>query len=386
MLSRFRKSNALHNRRALWAALLAPAALLLLAPGCSKETAAKTETVAPPLPVKITRVEPRPVEQLVEITGNLVSAVTVDVKTEVPGRLVSLLKDEGDFVGKGELVARLDDSNPILGVRQAEANLETTAAALERASVAEEHARIEDARARNLIKSGGITERDQQAAEMALKDAKAQVRLIEAQIAQARQAVDIAKKRLSDCSVYSPISGEVESKRVNQGTYLDSGAVLLRIVDNQRLELESYVASSELARLKEGQTVRFSVSAYPETFEARIKTISPAVESINRSIQVKGTVPNPARKLKTGMFVRGWIVTGVRPDSYLVPADAVWRQPSQPPFVFVVEQDVARKRQVATGLEQPGGVEVTGGLKPGDVVVTEQYLELADGSRVTPLS
>jgi RND family efflux transporter MFP subunit len=373
--------------RVVWAALVVPIVLILTSSGCSRETAsAKTENAAPMLSVKTVRVEPRPVEQLVEITGNLVSAVTVDVKTEVPGRLVSLLKDEGDYVGKGEIVARLDDSNAILGVRQAEANLETIIAALERAKVAEEHARIEDERARNLIKSGGITERDQQAAEMALKDARAQLRLIEAQIAQARQAVDIAKKRLSDCSVYSPISGEVEAKRVNQGTYLDGGAVLLRIVDNQRLELESYVASSELARLKEGQTVRFSVSAYPETFEARVKTISPAVESINRSIMVKATVPNAARKLKTGMFVRGWIVTGVKPDSFLVPADAVWRRPSQPPFVFVVEQDTAHKRQVATGSEQPDGIEITQGLKSGEVVVTEQYLELADGSRVAPLS
>ena len=62
---------------------------------------------------------------------------------------------------------------------------------------------------------------------------------------------------------------------------------------------------------------------------------------------------------------------------------AVWRRVGQASFVYVVEQDRARRREVKLGLEQPQAIEVAAGLKPGEVVVAEQNLELADGASVT---
>ncbi|MFB3904999.1 MAG: efflux RND transporter periplasmic adaptor subunit [Acidobacteriota bacterium] len=354
---------------------------------CAREAVSAKTEAPPPLPVRTVRLQAKPLEHRVEVTGTLISTVAVDIKTEVQGRLMSVTKEEGDFVQNGELVAVQNEENPKLGLQQAEANLETAIAALERVKVVEEHARIEDERAKNLLKSGGITDRDFQAAQMALNDAKAQRRLAEAQIEQARQAVAVARKRLDDCRVYSPISGEIERKYLNQGSYVDGGAVLYHVVDNQRLELEMFVSSNDLGQLKEGQVVRFSVPSYPgEAFEGRIKTINPAVQAASRSISVRASVPNPARKLKAGMFARGWIVTGIQTEGYMVPPNAVWRRANLAPFVFVVEQGTAHKREVTLGLEQPEGIEITQGLKPGDEVVTEQYMELADGSRVAPQS
>ncbi len=359
----------------------------LLLSGCSRATVTAKSEAAPPLPVKTVTLQSKPLEHRVDVTGTLISTVAVDIKTEVQGRLMSVLKEEGDFVQKGELVALQNEANPKLGLQQAEANLETAVAALERVKVMEEHARIEDDRAQNLVKSGGITDRDFQAAQMALNDAKAQRRLAEAQIAQARQAVAISQKRLDDCRVYSPISGEIERKYLNQGSYVDVNALLYHVVDNQRLELEIFVSSNDLGRIRDGQLVRFSVPSYPsEAFEARIKTINPAVQAASRSISVRAVVPNTGRKLKAGMFARGWIVTGIQRDGYMVPANAVWRRANQAPFVFVIEQGIAHKREVTIGLEQPEGIEITQGLKPGDQIVTEQYIELADGSRVAPQS
>ncbi len=373
--------------RQLSAVVLISLIPLFLLSGCAREALSAKSEAPPPLPVQTAKLQAKPLEHRVDVTGTLISTVAVDIKTEVQGRLMSVLKEEGDFVQKGELVALQNEDNPKLGLEQAEANLETAVAALERVKVMEEHARIEDERAQNLLKSGGITDRDFQAAQMALNDAKAQHRLAEAQIAQARQAVATAKKRLDDCRVYSPISGEIERKYLNQGSYVDVNALLYHVVDNQRLEFEMFVSSDDLGRLKEGQLVRFTVPSYPgEAFQARIKTINPAVQAASRSISVRATVPNPARKLKAGMFARGSIVTGIQPDGYMVPANAVWRRANQAPFVFVVEQGTAHKREVTIGLEQPEGIEITQGLKPGDEVVTEQYMELADGSRVAPQS
>jgi len=372
------------GRAAPLAGLGVALAAMLLAAACSKE-AAKSVTAAPALAVRTVRVEPRPLERTVDITGSLVSSVAVDVKTEFAGRPVTMLKREGDPVSKGELLAQLDDTNARLSLGQARAAVEVAQAALERAKVAEDHARQELERAQNLLKSGGITDRDFQTAQVADRDARAQVKLSEAQVEQAKQSVALAEKHLRDCRIISPISGEVERKVLNPGGWLDGNALLYRLVDNQRLELETYVASSELGGVKKGQKVHFTVAAYPgEAFEGAITNISGAVDMQNRSAPLRAAVPNPKGKLKAGMFVKGRIITATKPGAIVVPADAVWRRSGQVPYVYVVVNNEAKKREVKTGQEEAEGIEITSGLAAGETVILEQNLELAEGVKIAP--
>ncbi|HUU13218.1 MAG TPA: efflux RND transporter periplasmic adaptor subunit, partial [Terriglobia bacterium] len=237
----------------------------------------------------------------------------------------------------------------------------------------------------NLMRSGGITQRDHDQAQVAIRDAQAQVKLAEAQVEQVRQAVAIAEKRLSDCRIVAPVAGEIERKFLNPGSYVDTMTLVYRVVDNQRLELEAYVASAEIGAVEKGQKIRFGVQTFPgEEFEASVLTVSPAVQPQNRSVMVRAAVPNPTGKFKAGMFVKGRLVTGVKPGAIVVPRDAVWRRVGQPAHVFVVEESQARRREVKLGTEMPEEIEIASGLNPGDAVVAEQNLELAEGVRVTP--
>ena len=122
----------------------------------------------------------------VPFSGTLRSQSVVDVKTEVGGRLISVYFEEGDFVKKDRLLAEIDPVNYRLAYDQAAAALAVAEAGLERAKVAVEHARTEKERADNLLRTGGITQKDHQAAETGVKDAESQARLAEAQIGQAR--------------------------------------------------------------------------------------------------------------------------------------------------------------------------------------------------------
>lgn len=378
----FKKFPAAFVARA--AAGLALVALVELGTvSCSRE-AART-AAPPPLAVRVARVESRPLEITLDVTGSLVSSVAVDVKTEFAERLASMLKQAGDRVAQGELIAQLDDANARLALGQARASLEVAQAAEDRAKVGAEHARTEFERAQNLLKTGGITDRDLQAAQMAQRDAQAQVKFAEAQVEQARQTAAVAEKHLRDCRIISPISGEVERKALNPGGWVDGNALLYHLVDNQRLELDTFVASSDLANVKAGQTLRFTVAAYPgEDFAAKIINISAAVDMLNRSAPLRAAVPNPNGKLKAGMFVKGRIVTGVVAQAMVVAPEAVWRRAGQAPYVYVVEGQQARKREVKLGREEPAGLEVTDGLRAGETVVLEQNLELAEGVALAP--
>jgi RND family efflux transporter MFP subunit len=355
--------------------------LLTFFPGCSKQDA--KPAAVPTLNVKTIHLEPRTLEEFVDITGSLVSSVAVDVKTEFAGRIITLRKQEGDVVSQGELLAQLDDTNARLSVGQARANLEVAQAALDRTRVNEEHAKTEQERAQNLLRSGGITDKDLLAAQVASRDARAQVKLGEAQVEQAKQMLAMAQKHLNDCRMVSPITGMVERKPLNPGSYVDVMALVYRLVDNQRLELETPVASSDMGRLAKGQVIRFNVAPFPgEQFTAALQTMSSGVQTQNRSVLVRASVSNPTGKLKAGMFAKGRIVVGKKLNALVVPADAVWRHIGEPSFVYVVEQNLARKREIQLGLEQSDSIEVVKGLKPGDWVVAEQSLDLAEGVRI----
>jgi RND family efflux transporter MFP subunit len=359
---------------------------LLFFSGCGrKETPPVSASEASPVRVNVLDVKPESFTTTVAVTGNLVSNTRVDVKAETIGRVVRFPKEEGDAVAVGEPVVWVDDENYQLAVRQAESSVKVAEASLERIRVLEGHSKSELERARNLVKSGGITDKDLKAAELADQDARAQVSLAQAQLDQARAALSVARKRLNDTIIRAPVAGEIQHKFVNAGAYVEAPTPVFTLVDNRRLELESPVPSSELATIRAGQKATFSVNSYPGTlFEGRVIDINPAVDAQTRSAKVRIQVNNSSGRLKAGMFTQGEILTGVDSQAIVIPASAVYRddRAAKESFVFVVENDKAVRRPVRIGRERDTQLEIVAGLKSGDLMVTEQSIELADGVRV----
>lgn len=103
----------------------------------------------------------------------------------------------------------------------------------------------------------------------------------------------------------APISGIVVQKNVNEGDYLKTGQPLFRIVDLNTLWLRLEAYESDLAWLRFGQSVAFSVEAFPgETFQGQITFIDPELNRKTRTVSIRVNVPNADGKLKPGMFAR----------------------------------------------------------------------------------
>ncbi len=364
------------------------AAAVMLAAGCKKkETEASAPTAAPPVPVSVIEVRTEPLPLTIAVTGTLVSNARVDVKAEIIGRLLRFPKEEGDSVAAGEAVAWVDPENYQLAVRQAQAAVQVAEAGLERTRVMAAHNQSELERARNLIKSGGITDKDLRAAEMAQQDAQAQVQLGQAQIDQARAALAVAQKKLKDTTIVSPVAGAIEKKYINSGAYVEAPTMVFTVVDNQRLELDSPVPSAQLGQIKSGQKATFRVSSFPGViFNGQVIEVNPAVDALTRSAKVRISVDNSSRRLKTGMFAEGEIMAGVAQSAIVVPAAAIYRAEgtTSGAYVFVAESNKAVRRNVKIGRETDSKLEITDGLKPGDLLVAQQRIELADGVRVEP--
>ena len=129
----------------------------------------------------------------------------------------------------------------------------------------------------------------------------------------------------------------------------------------------------------------FSVNSYPGvSFEGGVIEINPMVEIETRSAKVRVRIPNAGGRLKAGMFAEGEILTGVIANAVVVPADAVYRddRSAKTSYVFVVAGGKAARRAVRIGRERGTRLEIVEGLRPGDEVIGEQNIEIAEGVRV----
>lgn len=373
----------------IFVAAAAFAAAMLLA-ACRTQEAKSTTTSSEPAPVAapLLKVDTQTFVATVPLTGTLVSNARVDVKAETIGKITRFDKEEGDPVAAGEAVVWVNDENFQLSLRQAETVVKVAEAGLERAKLLETHGRSELERAENLLKSGGITDKDLKAAQIAAQDADAQVTVAAAQLEQARAALDLARKHLRDTVIQSPVSGVIQKKFVNKGAYVEAPTAVFTVVDNSRLELESPVASSDLASINPGQRVTFRVNSYPgTTFEGRVVEIAPAVETETRSAKVRIQVVRSAGKLKAGMFAEGEILTGSNAQAIVIPSAAAYRddRSAKSSYVFVLDNGKAARRNVRIGRERDGQLEIVEGLKPGDTLVAAQSIEIAEGVRIQAL-
>jgi membrane fusion protein, multidrug efflux system len=324
----------------------------------------------------------------VGISGSLRTLSTVEIKPEVGGRLIATYFKEGDMVNKDRLIAEIDPINYQLAYDQAMATLAVAQAGLEKARVSAEHAQTEKTRSDNLLASGGITQRDHQAAVTGVKEADMQVRLAEAQCGQAKAAVAIAEKALKDCKIFAPAQGQVQKKFFDKGSLLSPGVPLCTLVDNSQLELECVIPSHQLASIRLGQRASFSTPTFGDRkFEGTVFAINPTIESDNRSVKLLVTISNPGGELRGGMYARGNITTGREANALVIPRDSLIAEMEQNDVgsVYVVREGKAHRIPIQIGGSQQDKVLVRKGLSEGDIVITEIGPSLKEGTAVRVL-
>lgn len=178
-------------------------------------------------------------------------------------------------------------------------------------------------------------------------------------------------------ALHSPVDGVVVTKQVNEGDYLKTGQPLYTIVDLSQLWLYLNAYESDLAWLKVGQLVQFTVKSYPgESFEGSIEFIEPEIDAKTRTIPIRVIVPNPNNRLKPGMFATAIAEAPMNTTDappLLVPASAVLRTGKRA-VVYIQKTDTERPtfegREIVLGPRAGDHFIVAEGLVEGEHVVT----------------
>ncbi|HEV7669021.1 MAG TPA: efflux RND transporter periplasmic adaptor subunit [Thermoanaerobaculia bacterium] len=227
----------------------------------------------------------------VEATGELVSPVQSELAVRMPGRVGKMYVDEGARVRKGQPLLTLETQYLALEV-------ERSTAEVARAAAAAGDAKRDLERKRDLLAKGSVAQAAFDRSESAASGA-------DAAVLAAKATRDLARQRLEDAVLRSPIDGVVAEKRTDVGERMGEATIAFVIVQTSPLKLRFRLPERYLASVKIGQEVEASVDPYPgETFRGRVKTIGGVVESATRTVAVETEFANGDGRLKPGLFAR----------------------------------------------------------------------------------
>jgi RND family efflux transporter MFP subunit len=302
------------------------------------------------------------------ISGELRAAREATVRAEVGGSMLQVTVDEGESVRRGAVLGRIEAATLENARRSAETAVKSAQAQLE---VAEREA----ARTEQLVAAGALARRD-------LEVARSDVTAAEAQLADARSRLVTANKQVGDTVLRAPFDGVVADRMVNTGDVVTNGAELFKIIDPSSMRLEAAVPSEELAQLRVGAAVEFSVRGYGQPFTGRIDRISPQADAATRQVPIFVSIPNSGGRLVAGLFAEGRVVTAAA-EGLVVPLNAVNTSQGDP-WVLRAAGGTTEKVPVKLGLrdDRTEKVQILAGVTEGDALLRGAAQGIAPGTRV----
>jgi membrane fusion protein (multidrug efflux system) len=230
-------------------------------------------------------------------TGELISPVRSELAVKMPGRVSRMMVEEGSRVSKGQPVLELETDYVRLNLQRAEADVA-------RAKAAEDDARRDLERKKDLIAKDSIPRATYDRSQSAYDQAQAARQSAAAQSAMFRQ-------QLADAVLRSPIDGVVAEKRTDVGQRLGDATVALVIAQTSPLKLRFRVPERYLASVHKGQTVKATVDPYPgQVFEGKVTVTGGVIDSATRSLVVETEFANRDGKLRPGLFARVELTPG----------------------------------------------------------------------------
>lgn len=289
----------------------------------------------------------------VEALGTSFSNESVVITANVAERVTEILFEDGQTVEEGQLLVAMRRDEQKAELAAAEAVLTERRTAYERA--------------REL-------ERRQFTATAQMEERLAALR-------QAEANRDAAASRLADREIRAPFSGIVGLRNISLGTRVSPGDRITTLDDLDPIKLDFTVPAAYLSSITPGLEIVATTTALPEReFRGEIHSVSTQVDRVTRSITARALIDNADHALKPGLLMTVQLLKNPRravviPEEALVPLGTA-------NFVFVVEEDTAFRREVQTGARRPGEVEILGGLREGERVVTHGTMRLRDGQKV----
>lgn len=383
----------------------------------------------PPVTVQAGTARKGAITRIVTGGGKLQAATEVKLSSNITGDLVELSIREGDRVVAGQLLGRIDARRYSAQLAQAEGARNSAAADVQVQRVKAEALAAELKRVAALAATQNASAAELERAQADLDGARAQASAAEQRLAQADAALREARHQFSLTSITSPMDGIVTQRLKQVGERVRgsdfSEDVIMVIATLSKMEMKAEIGEHEVVYVKEGDLADVEIDAFPDRkFKAQVVEVARNATVKNAGTEqevttfiVRMAFTEAVPGALPGMSAQASVSTDTREDAVVVPISALTVRPEKdlkqgpaptdqaaaapppPPVpgkkvrkeplkkvVFVVQDGVARLRQVETGLASDTEIEIVSGVQPGEQVVDGPYRvlskDLSDGKPV----
>lgn len=357
-------------------------------------------------------VQRRDLVTTVATTGKVTPMVGAEVRvgSRISGRVERLLANIGDVVGAGQVIAELERSDLLAELAQRRAEVEIAEvrlssvkalgpkeilkaeASLADAEANSELAQVEFSRHSALLKDGLVSRqtvdsarREKEVTEARVEVAQRELELArerfaedsksaEAQVNQARAAVDVIEAQLAYATIRAPIPGVISSVSTQEGETVAAGLnspTFVTIIDLGKLQVDAFVDETDIGRIRVGQRATFTVDSYPDKdFHGSVMAIYPKAVIIDNVVyyDVVLNIDEPLTgRLRPEMTTNVSVEQEARRGVLAVPARAVTREQGKQ-VVYVRRGGQAVPQPVELGRKDSQWVEIVEGLRESDLV------------------
>jgi RND family efflux transporter MFP subunit len=276
------------------------------------------------------------------------------ISAELQGKINTLLVDVGSVVIKGQTLVQLDHSLLKLQVQTIDLQVEGLEADVNRFII--------------LSKADAIQGVQLEKAELGLKSAKVQRAILLEQI--------------NKTTIKAPFQGVVTAKLSEEGAFAAPGVPLLQITDITNLKFTVNVPENDLRQFKLNHSYTITADAYPEiSFTGKVTMIG-SKANMGSSFPIQFTLNNTSDlKIKSGMFGKVNVENANHEMGIIIPASAMVGSAIQPQ-VYLVKNGKSVMQNISISKNIQNKVVVSSGLKEGDVMVTNGFINLYDGANI----
>jgi membrane fusion protein, multidrug efflux system len=290
---------------------------------------------------------PTSMSDLINSIGTLRPDEEVDLSFETSGKIIGINFTEGTRVKKGNLLAKIND-RPLQ-------------AQLEKLKVQLKLAEAKEFRERSLLDRDAISKESYDQIQTDVQSINADINLIRA--------------RISETELRAPFDGIIGLRYLSEGSYATSSTKIAKLIKISPLKIEFSIPAKYASEIQIGYPITFTIDGSNEVFNASVYAVDPKIDIATRSIVLRALYPNKNEELKSGGYAGISLQLSKIENAIAIPTESLIPE-MEGERVFIYKQGKAQSIKVSTGLRTESKIQITGGLKFGDTLITTGIMQL----------
>jgi RND family efflux transporter MFP subunit len=344
-------------------------------------TAQQARSFVPEVRVAAVRASDRKISVTLPATTTAFEAANIFARTS--GYIEKRYVDIGDRVKAGALLVEITAPELDHQIAQAQATLAQNQATLQQTQASRELAEVTNARDSKLVTQGWLTLQQGDNDRLTLKAQQAAVGVAQANIAAQEAQIRVLQQEKAYQRVVAPFDGVITQRNIDNGSLVTSGSTFMfTLMHSDVIRTQVFVPQDEAFGLGPGVDAVIRVPEIPDrSFPGKVTRIASALQPGSRTLLTEIDVPNPDGALSPGIYCTVELLIPRKTPSMIIPGDAVVFDQNGL-HVAVVRDGTAHLQKITIARDFGTEVEVHDGVKPGDQVILNPMVNLAEGARV----